>query len=172
MKRLAWAFALMAAPVWAGAIANTGGEGAGFGNVPAEPSWHEDLIPGVTITTSIFLDGPGRSAMQVSRLAPLRLDSFITVQKGTGPQRVKLHCRAVWVNAAGIETGWSHDVPDCLDATLTDDSLPTRLAMTFRFTPGKDDPVGTSGFRVEIEDEISGASGLLQVTYGWRGLQQ
>jgi len=172
MKRLAWAFAVMAAPVWAGAIADTGGEGAGFGNVPAEPTWHEDLRPGVTITASIFLDGPGMLATQVSRLAPLRLDSFITVQKGTGPQRVKLKCRAVWRNAAGLETGWSHEVPDCLDATLTDDSMSTPLAMTFRFTPGKDDPVGTSGFWVEIEDEISGATGLLQVTYGWKGLQK
>lgn len=168
MKRLICCLALMTHP----ALAETGGEGAGFGDVAAEPTYHEDMAEGITITASIVLDGTGKLATQVSRLVPLRLQSFITVQKGTGPQHVKLRCKATWKDANNDTANFVKDVPDCLDATLQDDGMPTNLALGFRFTPGKDDPVGTSGFLIEVEDEISGAGTVLQVTYAWKGQMQ
>ena len=146
------------------------GNAAGFGKAEAVPSRNVDIIPGVTITATI-LKRSGEVATKVSSLSVLHLRSYVTVQKGTGSQTLNLHCRATWIDANGQPGDFVKDVPVCFKATAPATSLPYDLQLDVKFRPSQDDPPGTSGFRIEVWDEVTGARTEFDVTYGWKGFK-
>ncbi len=140
-----------------------------IGGMAAKPEDLRVFDDRIRMAARLVFQGTEDLAAEVPKPAHIDLQMGFMTSKDVAADDVRLRCKVFFVNPKNRISRMAKDVI-CFEGNLgavAGKWVLMDLPMTFR--PVATDLNGTSGVRVEVKDEISGAEQYFMPTYNWQG---
>lgn len=138
------------------------------GDHPAMAEQVIDFDKRMQVRATLVLDRAGEPATEVTEALQLRFVVAFMAAERARDADLRLHCTISFVHADGSVTAPVRDRV-CYEGKLSAASGTwVAIDAPLKFRPGRDDPIGATGVRITIRDEISRKERVLMPTYGWK----
>lgn len=162
----------MVAALWAAMAAGAGADvlfGDPIGGRPPQPEDLRVFDDRMRMGARLVFEGSEDLAFEVKKPVHIELQMGFITSADVPAQDVRLRCKVFFVNPRNHISRMARDVI-CHEGNLgavAGSWVPMALDLTFR--PVATDLNGTSGVRIEVKDELSGAEQYFMPTYNWQG---
>lgn len=150
-------------------VAKTSPEKLGLGNFEPAPEKMGKIDNDLTIRVRLIREKTDDFAIALKKgeIVDVRVE-FIG-RDGAKDRPIALVCSVEFIDMEGKKTPSSVIGKPCLDGRLQDwGGRFNRLDMSLRFRADEEDPAGTYGVIVRVDDSVSGKHVVLVPTYGWQ----